>query len=249
MLTPPRSREMELIDVGAPSRQDLVANLQDMSVANRLMGTSARVVELLQRLLADGATGGTLSLLDIGTGGADVPLEVIRWADQTGVRLRVIISDVSGEVLSIAKDNVLHCVKNHRIHAPVLLRHDATKVPFEASSVDLVTCCNTLHHLARDEAIAVLREAERVSRLGFVVLDVRRSLFTYWASRLLATFLCRHRLSRHDGPLSVLRSYTPSEMAILAIEAAVPCFEIHAHLWQVAVLRDKTVGRTPGLGG
>ena len=246
MLTPPRSREMELIDVGAPSREDLVANLQDMSVANRLMGTSARVVGLLQRLLADGATVRTLSLLDIGTGGADVPLDVIRWADRAGVGMRVMVSDVSGEVLSIAKDNVLHHVKNHCIQAPVLLRHDGTRVPFEASSVDLVTCCNTLHHLARDEAVALLREAERVSRLGFVVLDVRRSLFTYWASRLLATFLCRHRLSRHDGPLSVLRSYTRSEMTMLATEAAIPCFEVHEYLWHVVVLRDKGAARAGG---
>ncbi len=246
MWTPPRSHEKELIDVEPQSREDLITNLGDMALANRLMGTTSRVVASLGRLASGCATTSTLSWLDVGTGGAEVPLEVIGRADRMGVRLRVIASDVNGEVLLIAKDNLRRCPDAHRADAPIVVRHDATRIPFETASVDLVTCCNTLHHLARDEAVSLFREVERVSRLGFMVLDVHRSLLTYWASRLLAAFLRHHRLSRHDGPLSVLRSYTRSEMAMLATEAAIPCFEIHEYLWHVVLLRDKGADRVGG---
>jgi hypothetical protein len=58
-----------------------------------------------------------------------------------------------------------------------------------------------------------------LARLGFVVSDFRRGRLA-WAAVWLATrAVSRNRMTRHDGPLSVRRAYTPSELARLAARA------------------------------
>jgi hypothetical protein len=53
----------------------------------------------------------------------------------------------------------------------------------------------------------------RVSRDLVLVSDLERSLPNYLGARLLALTLWRaNRITRHDGPLSVLRSFTAGEL-------------------------------------
>jgi hypothetical protein len=60
-------------------------------------------------------------------------------------------------------------------------------------------------------AAGLLCEMARVARIGVIVTDLRRSHAAYWGARLLALGIT-NRLTRHDGPLSVLRAYTPAEV-------------------------------------
>ena len=75
----------------------------------------------------------------------------------------------------------------------------------------------------------VLREMQRLARVGFIVNDIRRSAPGYvaaWAASRLAT---RNRLTRHDMPLSVRRAYTPRELRALLQEAGVPGAKVTSH--------------------
>ena len=76
-----------------------------------------------------------------------------------------------------------------------------------------------LHHLEPDDAIRFLREMGRVARLGVIVNDLARSRWAWLGAWLLGHALTGNRLSRHDGPLSVRRAYTPREMRALMAEA------------------------------
>ncbi len=88
-------------------------------------------------------------------------------------------------------------------------------------SIDIVTCTFALHHFDQAGAARLLREMARVARLGVIVTDLRRSYGGYWGARLLALGPV-NRLSRHDGPLSVLRAYTVAEAQALVETAGVP---------------------------
>ena len=72
-----------------------------------------------------------------------------------------------------------------------------------------------------------MREMKTAARIAVVVNDLLRdrlSLGLVWlATRLLGC----HPISRHDGPLSVRRAYTPAELARLAIRAGVPDIRWH----------------------
>jgi ubiquinone/menaquinone biosynthesis C-methylase UbiE len=84
-------------------------------------------------------------------------------------------------------------------------------MPFADASVEIVTCAFALHHFSPGVAAGLLCEMARVARIGVIVTDLCRSHAAYWGARLLALGF-RNRLTRHDGPLSVLRAYTAAEV-------------------------------------
>ena len=60
--------------------------------------------------------------------------------------------------------------------------------------------------------LPALQEMVRVSRHLVVVSDLRRGLIPYLGARALAATFWRNRLTRHDGPVSVQRAFTSSEL-------------------------------------
>jgi hypothetical protein len=58
-----------------------------------------------------------------------------------------------------------------------------------------------------------------VSAIGYIVMDLRRSWVAWALISVLARFFTRNSFTRHDGPMSVLRSYTVPELDTLAERA------------------------------
>jgi ubiquinone/menaquinone biosynthesis C-methylase UbiE len=90
---------------------------------------------------------------------------------------------------------------------------DARRLPFADASVDVVTCSQVLHHFDDGEIPAVLRELSRVARHAVIVSDIRRSWLAAAGFWLVTWPLGFHPVSRHDGFTSVLRGFTPRELA------------------------------------
>jgi hypothetical protein len=83
----------------------------------------------------------------------------------------------------------------------------------------VVVSCLTLHHFSPREAVTVLSEMWRVARRGLVVVDLTRGVMAYVGTWLATRAIARSRVTRYDGPLSVLRAYTPAEMCSLGRQA------------------------------
>lgn len=213
-LVPKQSIAPELLDGAIGNHQLLRANLRDMAWANRWLGGHRAVLRRVARWVAVMPPEHTVTILDVATGGGDLPLTLHHWGRRQDRAIALLASDVSGEVLAVAQQELEG--------RPVrLLRHDALHMPFADCSVDIVTCSQSLHHFLYDEALRLLQELARVARVGVIVNDLRRSYPAYWGARLLAAGPVS-ALSRHDGPLSVLRAYTPAEVAELVKDAALP---------------------------
>ena len=89
---------------------------------------------------------------------------------------------------------------------------DALDLPFPDASVDIISCCLFVHHLEPPEVARFLAEARRVARVAVVINDLERSGLHYRLAQL-NRFIDPSPLSRHDGPVSVRRAYTRSELA------------------------------------
>lgn len=208
---PAQSNQAELLDEGIADQRLLRSNLRDMAQANRWLGTNRAVLRQVVALLAAVPPEQTPRVLDVATGGADLPRMLQCWSEQNGRALTVLASDLSRNVLEVAALETRH--------TPILLvQSDALRLPFADGGVDIVTCTQALHHFSRDAAVRLLRELARVARIGVIVNDLRRSYLAYWGARLLA-YGPVSPLSRHDGPLSVLRAYTPAEVSALVQDA------------------------------
>jgi len=73
-----------------------------------------------------------------------------------------------------------------------------------------------LHHLDWQQGIALLQSMAAVARYGVVVTDLVRSRLYYYAARLMLSLMACHEVTRHDGPLSVLRAYRVGEVREMA---------------------------------
>jgi len=199
----------ELMDGADWTDDELRANFRDIRRINRLAGGVSAILDELPSLLRDVPSDREAVILDLGTGSADIPLAIVRWARRQQRPVRVIASDASPAMLAIAWE---HTASIPEIE---LERRDARAVPMPDRSVDVVLCSLTLHHFPPDEACAILAEMRRLARAGFVVNDLVRNRRAYAAAWLTARLFTRNRLTRHDAPLSVLRAYTPAELAEL----------------------------------
>jgi ubiquinone/menaquinone biosynthesis C-methylase UbiE len=226
-LLPPLARAagvLEIIDGPPVSFKEMACCMMDISRVNALFGgrlvTMIHVKRLLETLPADRL----VTVLDVGTGAGDIPRELVRWARRQGRRIRVFALDRDAATLRVAAQVV-------RDYPEIsFVRGDALSLPIRPEAVDLTISAMTLHHLEPDAGVRYLTEMDRVARVGFVVNDLVRSRVAHWVVWLITRFITRSAISRHDGPLSVKRSYTPEEVNGLCEQAGLKGVEV-VHHW------------------
>jgi SAM-dependent methyltransferase len=218
---PPREvSRSELMDQLDASPAELARSLTDIARLNRIGATQA-IQQHVAPFFARQEAGETLRILDVGTGAADIPLALARWARRRGRRVRIVALEVHPAILRYAARAVRGAPEVH------LVAGDALEAPIRPGSVDVALCSLVLHHLPEEAVVALFRRLAELVRLGFVVSDFRRGRLA-WAAVWLATrAVSRNRMTRHDGPLSVRRAYTPDELAHLATCAELPDIRWH----------------------
>ncbi|HEX2188787.1 MAG TPA: methyltransferase domain-containing protein [Longimicrobiaceae bacterium] len=220
----PRAAGAERMDEPGVDRRELAVSLRDLRGVNRWLGGTRVVLHHLARLTA-GLPSPEFSVLDVATGSADIPLLVARWARGRGMRARVTATDAHAGTLALAREHAAGDPDVRVEHA------DALRLPYADGEFDFALCSTALHHFPDPEAVRVLGELRRVARCGVIVNDLRRSRPALLGARLLAaTVWRRHPVTRHDGPLSVRRAFTPAELLELGRRAGMPEARVHAHL-------------------
>ncbi len=203
---------VELMDHPA-SLEEVSGCLHTLVRLNGLFGgrrlTLRHVRDLLDGLPADRA----VTVLDVGAGAADIPVTLIRWARRAGRRIRVLALDRGTFTLRVARRRIAAYPEI------TFVQGDALALPVSPGSVDLVISAMTLHHFRPEEAVRYLAEMDAAARLGWVVNDLVRGWTAHRLVWLLTRLFSRSPMAQHDGPLSVLRSYTPSEVAALCEKA------------------------------
>lgn len=224
---PPLARAagvLEIIDGPPVPFKDMACCMMDIARVNALFGgrmvTMIHVKRLLDALPADRL----ITVLDVGTGAGDIPRELVRWARRQGRRIRIFALDRDAATLQIAAQVVREYPEIR------FVRGDALSLPIRTGAVDLTISAMTLHHLEPDAGVRYLGELDRAARVGFVVNDLVRSRLAHWVVWLITRFITRSAISRHDGPLSVKRSYTPVEVSRLCERAGLVGVEV-VHYW------------------
>jgi ubiquinone/menaquinone biosynthesis C-methylase UbiE len=229
-----RKEAMELLDQTGHDPGALAANLHDIRTVNRLAGGTATVLRHLPALVSRVPRGRRVEILDLATGSGDIPLALARWGARNGYPLRLTVSDLSPEILAEARRTLAD------VPDVTFAVCDAREAPMPARAFDVVLCSLSLHHFAPDDAVRVIREMERLSRIGFILNDIRRDAVGYVAAWLASRLATCNRLTRHDMPLSVLRAYTPDELRALLREAGIPDTRVTTHpLFRMAAVRHK----------
>jgi ubiquinone/menaquinone biosynthesis C-methylase UbiE len=213
----------ELLDESAHDRAELEQSLDQVAEVNRLLGGQRAVLRALDELLTPDRAW---TILDVGTGSADIPVAIVRRAHARGLSVAVTAADLHPQMREIALERTRGCA-GIRVAAA-----DALALPWDAASFDVVLLSLTLHHFESAEQRRALGEAARVARTAVVINELERCTANYVGARFLAlTRWRRNRLTRHDGPLSVLRAFTKAELRALADDAGLRTISLRRMLF------------------
>jgi 2-polyprenyl-3-methyl-5-hydroxy-6-metoxy-1,4-benzoquinol methylase len=151
-------------------------------------------------------------VLDVASGGGDVPLRLWKLAKRHGVALQVLGLDVSSAACRIAAERCRPSAGAITFQQADVIR-DALPTGF-----DVVTCSLFLHHLSFAEAANLLRRMSVAGRL-LVVHDLRRCAGGYALAQLACHLLTTSAVVHCDGPRSVANAFSLTEMRKLCAEA------------------------------
>jgi len=203
----------ELLDGDLTDEAALVANLRDLARINRLTGGTTVTRRAIDRLRAFGPVE---TVLDVGTGAADIPASLLVAARRTGTSLRITATDSRPEVLVAARAARPGL---DRVAGLELAVADGRRLPYPDGAFDVTHASMVVHHLGPEDAVGFLRELRRVARVGIVVNDLIRGRWYWLGAQILVHTIARSRFTRHDGPLSVRRAYTVAELVALIAAA------------------------------
>lgn len=196
---------IERMDEPACDEAALLRTIDQFVSLNRLI---SRYRSILSRWVLDDMrrtdAGRLWRLTDLGAGGCDIPVWLLREARRRGLRLTVTAIDADPRVVRHA----------HRIHAdePDLDIRCGDLIDMDAlGPVDYLFANHVLHHFSDDAIPAVLARMHAVARRRWVVSDLLRSRWAYAGFRVLG-FWYRDSFAVEDGLRSIRRGFTAPEM-------------------------------------
>jgi ubiquinone/menaquinone biosynthesis C-methylase UbiE len=204
-----RADARELLDGPLDDQAAIVGNLRDLRRLNRLSGGVALSRWGVNRLLDGRAQPCTV--LDVGTGGADIPVALLADARRRGRDLAVTAADSRPEIVDAARLARPELADVRGLRLEVV---PPDRLPYDDASFDVAHASLVVHHLDEPAAVRFLAELRRVGR-GVVVNDLARGRLAWFGTWLATRVLTRNRFTRHDAPLSVRRAYTPDELESL----------------------------------
>jgi SAM-dependent methyltransferase len=209
LLTPPRRRGMEILDLPDVDPAIVTRSLKDVARANSLFGGTHAAIEEIKTVLQQ--LPPKVTLLDVGTGLGDIPRRAREIAKSDGI-----------ELTTIGLDPVCALATASRKSGSLAVCADGLRLPFADDSIDIVMCSQVLHHFSEADAPKLLREMNRVARLRVIVSDLRRSWLAAAGLWIMSFPLRFHAVSRHDGVVSIMRGFTARELAD-TVHSAVAC--------------------------
>ncbi len=200
----------ELMDDPALDAGTYTRVLHDLARVNTITMARRPTLDFLKRAIG---TRERFNLLDVGFGDGDMLRNIARWADERGIAARLVGVDLNPRSVAAAKEAT----------------PDDRSIEYRAGDYadlagqgwDCVISSLVAHHMTRAQLVAFLRFMDREARAGWLVNDLHRHGFAYAGWPLLSGLMRWHPIVRHDGRLSIARSYRPAEWPALLAEAGI----------------------------
>lgn len=198
---------MDADDLDAATYAEVVGDLAQVNVvtmaARPTLNFLARATKGMTRF----------KLLDVGFGDGDMLRRIARWAARRGIAAELVGVDLNPRSELAAR---AHTPADTPIH---WITGDYADLA--GQGWDIVISSLVAHHMTHAQLVAFLRFMDRESARGWLVNDLHRHGFAHWGFPILANLARWHPIVRHDGKLSIARSYRPAEWPPILAEAGV----------------------------
>lgn len=217
-----RSNKLEYIDTGDYTAAEYESCIGELQLVNRWMGDAHTLKRTLFREINAHRLQG-FSVLDVGAGSGELLRVTADWARQTGRRLCAVGLELNERS---AESIIEESAQFDEIRS---VRGDALRLPFADSEFDYVICSLFTHHFVDEQVVQILGEMSRVAKRRIFVIDLHRHPVAYFLYTTVGKLVLHNRLLRHDGALSILRSFKRDELIALAQRAGLRDASVERH--------------------
>ena len=217
-----RSNELEFIDTGDYTAEEYEGCLIELRRINRWLGDESALKNSLLREIKK-TNLQSFSVLDIGAGSGEFLRIIAKFARKQNRQANLFGLELNARSAS----SILEESKDFdKISA---IRGNALSLPFADKSFDYTICSLFTHHFTDENIIKILAEMKRVSRRKIFVIDLHRHPLAYLLYTTAGKIIIKNRLTRHDGALSILRSFKPKELEEFAKKADLENVSVERH--------------------
>ena len=189
--------------------------LHDLAQVNSVTLARRPTLDFLSRAVGERKS---IRVLDVGFGDGDMLRAIRSWADRRGIEAELVGVDLNSRSVAAARERTPSTMK--------IDYRTGDYADLAGEGWDCVVSSLVAHHMTRDQLVQFLRFMDGEARMGWFVNDLRRSRFAWLGYPLLARLLNWHPIVRHDGRLSIARSYRREEWAPILASAAVEGAEV-----------------------
>jgi SAM-dependent methyltransferase len=181
------------------SYEDFRECLRDLEQVNRIVQTYPPTLRWLKQFA--NTQGKPLHIVDVGCGGGDMLRRIEAWAHRSNVNVKLTGIDLNPYAARAAMEftpstsEITWITGNAFSYAP--------EIP-----IDVVISSLFTHHLPDAEIVRFIAWMERVAARGWFINDLHRERIPYYGFTTLAWLMRWHRFVRHDGPISIRRSFS-----------------------------------------
>lgn len=205
-----RSLAEELMDDPALPAEDYRAVMADLARVNTVTMARRPTLDFLARHI-----GGAkhFRLLDVGYGEGDMLRRIALWASKRSIEAELVgidlnpSSEIAARAVTPPSLNITYQTGDY--------------ADLSGGQFDFIVSSLVAHHMTHDQLVAFVRFMSAEARRGWLINDLHRHGFAYLGYPLLARLFGWHPIVRHDGQLSIARSYRPAEWPPILAQAGV----------------------------
>jgi 2-polyprenyl-3-methyl-5-hydroxy-6-metoxy-1,4-benzoquinol methylase len=230
-------REMipEMMDDLEMGGKQMDQTLDQLAWINFWLGGRSYLWKSLKELLpGNREKSEAIRVVDLGCGGGDELRFLCRKARRRGLSLRYTGVDANPNVVDYARRNS-RAFPEINYQVMDVLSEELTEQP-----ADIFICSLFLHHFSDEELVEILRKLAENANLGVVISDLHRHRLAYYAFGLVTRLMGASYMIRHDGLLSIRKSFHRKELRQLLEKAGFRSFRIR---WRWA-FRFQVVARS-----
>lgn len=215
LVYPERQVLAEKMDDPSRTPAELGQALRHIDVLNSVFFGFAAVNKRIKQLLRTHESK-SIRVLDVGCGSGKHLRQIRSLARQHSLEFSGVGVDISSSVISVANGT-------EDGHHPAIeyVVADALELPFGSHSFDLVVASLFFHHMDDRDIIAALKELNRVGKV-VIINDLVRSKLAFWGLTLVTRLLPFCPMVKHDGPVSVKRSFVTDDFVRISSDSGIP---------------------------
>jgi SAM-dependent methyltransferase len=217
-----RRRRPELMDQPGLDLDEHAHALDGLGRINRVSRSAAIYWSELCRL-AHTDPDRPLRVLDLASGGGDVPIALASRAMRSGLAMHFEGCDKSGDAMRFATNRAAARGIAIRFFQLDVLEDELP------SGFDVIISSLFLHHLGGSEAAGLLQRMGRSASELILINDLLRGPIEYAMAWAGCHLLSRSPIVRHDGPVSVSAAFTVREVRELARQAGLDGAKLTRH--------------------